>query len=77
MTAIRLGKRPHHQSWEWNDQHRHAFGIDALDRGLGGGLLPGSFTVIAGATGVGKTQLGLQWASAGLSDEGRRGVFAT
>ena len=54
---------------------RHVFGIDALDRGLGGGVLPGSLTVIAGATGVGKTQLGLQWANAGLSDEGRRGVL--
>ena len=54
---------------------RHVFGIDALDRGLGGGVLPGTLTVIAGATGVGKTQLGLQWANAGLSDEGRRGVL--
>ena len=33
---------------------------------LGGGLLPGTLTVVAGATGVGKTQLGLHWANAGL-----------
>jgi len=54
---------------------RHAFGIEKLDRDLGGGLLPGTLTVVAGATGVGKTQLGLRWADAGLSAEGRRGVL--
>jgi hypothetical protein len=54
---------------------RHAFGMEALDRELGGGLLPGTLTVLAGATGVGKTQLGLQWANAGLSAEGKRGVL--
>jgi KaiC/GvpD/RAD55 family RecA-like ATPase len=31
-------------------------------------------TVLAGATGAGKTQLGLRWADAGLTAEGRRGV---
>jgi KaiC/GvpD/RAD55 family RecA-like ATPase len=46
-----------------------------LDQILGGGLLPGTLTVIAGATGVGKTQLGLRWAHAGLEAEGRRGVL--
>ena len=44
---------------------RQGFGIDALDRLLGGGLLPGTLTVVAGATGAGKTQLGLRWADAG------------
>ena len=53
---------------------RQVFGIEELDRDLGGGLLPGTLTVVAGATGVGKTQLGLHWANAGLSAEGRRGV---
>jgi KaiC/GvpD/RAD55 family RecA-like ATPase len=53
---------------------RQAFGIHELDRDLGGGLIPGTLTVVAGATGVGKTQLGLQWANAGLGAEGRRGV---
>lgn len=54
---------------------RQAFGIAALDQILGGGLLPGTLTVIAGATGMGKTQLGLRWADAGLSREGQRGVI--
>jgi KaiC/GvpD/RAD55 family RecA-like ATPase len=53
---------------------RQALGIENLDRELGGGLIPGTLTVLAGATGVGKTQLGLQWAHAGLTAEGRRGV---
>jgi KaiC/GvpD/RAD55 family RecA-like ATPase len=53
---------------------RQSSGIPALDDLLGGGLLPGTLTVIAGATGVGKTQLGLTWANAGLNAEGRRGV---
>ena len=54
---------------------RHGFGIDVLDRLLGGGLLPGTLTVLAGATGVGKTQLGLRWADAGREAENRRGVI--
>jgi len=54
---------------------RQSFGIEKLDRNLGGGLLPGTLTVVAGATGVGKTQLGLRWADAGLRAEGHRGVL--
>ena len=54
---------------------RQGFGIGALDELLGGGLLPGTLTVIAGATGTGKTQLGLRWADAGLKVEGHRGVI--
>lgn len=54
---------------------RQKFGIERLDAALGGGLLPGTLTVIAGATGVGKTQLGLRWADQGKTAEGRRGVL--
>lgn len=36
--------------------------------------MPGSLTVVAGATGSGKTQLGLRWLDAGRSAEGRRGI---
>ena len=53
---------------------RQRFGVHGLDALLGGGLLPGTLTVVAGATGVGKTQLGLQWAEQGAAEEGRRGV---
>jgi KaiC/GvpD/RAD55 family RecA-like ATPase len=54
---------------------RQAFGIEELDRALGGGLLPGTLTVVAGATGAGKTQLGLKWAHGGLVGEGKRGII--
>jgi KaiC/GvpD/RAD55 family RecA-like ATPase len=54
---------------------RQRFGIDTLDQLLGGGLLPGTLTVLAGATGAGKTQLGLRWAHQGRAAEGRRGVI--
>ena len=54
---------------------RQGFGIAELDRHLGGGLLPGTLTVLAGATGAGKTQLGLRWANEGLATEGHRGIL--
>jgi len=54
---------------------RQGFDIEAMDRELGGGLLPGTLTVVAGATGIGKTQLGLRWAEAGLRTEGSRGLI--
>src|ERR1700749_2359151 len=50
-------------------------GIDRLDGLLGGGLLPGTLTVVVGATGIGKTQLGLQFAQAGQTQERRPGVL--
>jgi KaiC/GvpD/RAD55 family RecA-like ATPase len=52
---------------------RQTFGVTALDEALGGGLRPGTLTVIAGATGAGKTQLALAWANQGAVDEGQRG----
>jgi len=54
---------------------RLSTGIPALDEHLGGGLLPGALTVLVGSTGIGKTQLGLQFAQAGLAQEGRRGIL--
>lgn len=41
---------------------------------LGGGIQPGTLTVVRGATGVGKTQLGLSFLNAGLAQEGARGI---
>ncbi|MFM7318754.1 MAG: RAD55 family ATPase [bacterium] len=52
---------------------RQQFGYQRLDDLLGGGLLPGTLTVIAGATGAGKTQLGLAWAHEGVKADGRLG----
>jgi replicative DNA helicase len=37
-------------------------GFDPLDRELGGGLLPGTLTLVGGMPGVGKTVAALQWA---------------
>jgi len=53
---------------------RQSTGVPGLDDLLGGGLLPGTLTVVVGATGIGKTQLGLQYAQAGAAQEGQRGV---
>jgi KaiC/GvpD/RAD55 family RecA-like ATPase len=53
---------------------RQSTGVPGLDELLGGGLIPGRLTVVVGATGIGKTQLGLQYAHAGATQEGRRGV---
>ena len=71
MNAV--ADRPRHETRMTSA--RQVFGIEELDRDLGGGLIPGTLTVVAGATGVGKTQLGLHWANAGLSAEGHRGVL--
>ncbi|MCA9176330.1 MAG: recombinase RecA [Planctomycetales bacterium] len=54
---------------------RQSTGIPALDEHLGGGLLPGTLTVVVGATGIGKSQLGVQFAEAGRGQESRGGVF--
>ncbi len=53
---------------------RQSTGVDTLDEMLAGGLLPGTLTVVVGATGIGKTQLGLQFAHAGRTQEGRAGI---
>ena len=54
---------------------RLSTGLPDLDSLLGGGLLKGSLTVVVGATGIGKTQLGLAFANAGLQQDGQRGVL--
>ncbi|HVX61101.1 MAG TPA: ATPase domain-containing protein [Pirellulales bacterium] len=56
-------------------QPRLSTGIPGLDELMGGGLLPGTLTVLAGATGIGKTQFGVQFSQAGLEQEGRRGII--
>ena len=54
---------------------RLSTGIQRLDELLGGGLLPGTLTVVMGATGIGKSQLGLAFANQGAAQEGQRGVI--
>lgn len=56
-------------------QPRLSTGIPKFDAMLGGGLIPGTLTVVLGATGIGKTQLGIQFARAGLDQEGEAGIF--
>ncbi len=51
-----------------------SFGVEGLDRMLGGGIEPGSATLVIGPAGAGKTSLGLAYLTAGL-EEGQRGVF--
>ena len=50
-------------------------GLSQLDQLLGGGLLPGKLTVVIGSTGIGKTQLGIQFAHAGRVQEGEPGII--
>lgn len=49
-------------------------GSDFLDERLGGGFLPGTLVVVRGTTGIGKTILGLQFAHAGVRQEGCPGI---
>jgi KaiC len=53
---------------------RVSTGLPKLDAMLGGGLLPGTLTVIYGATGIGKTHLGLAFADHGKVADGARGI---
>ena len=53
---------------------RVSTGLDRLDQMLGGGLLPGTLTVVYGATGIGKTHLGLRFADHGRVADGARGL---
>jgi RecA/RadA recombinase len=54
---------------------RASTGLASLDGMLGGGLLPGTLCVVYGATGIGKTHLGLHFAHAGESADGVPGIF--
>ena len=52
----------------------YSTGLAFVDEMLSGGLQPGTLTVVRGATGIGKTQLGLSFCNAGLAQEGQRGI---
>lgn len=58
-----------------NDTRRQSTGVEGLDERLGGGLIPGTLTVVVGATGIGKTQMGVQFAGAGQQEDERPGII--
>ncbi|MEX2186191.1 MAG: ATPase domain-containing protein [Pirellulales bacterium] len=58
-----------------NAAKRLSTGVSGLDQQLGGGLIGGALTVLVGATGIGKTQFGVQFAQAGARDEAAPGAF--
>jgi RecA/RadA recombinase len=53
---------------------RVSTGLPRLDAMLDGGLLPGTLAVVYGATGIGKTHLGLTFADHGRAADGARGL---
>ncbi len=53
---------------------RVSTGLPRLDAMLDGGLLPGTLAVVYGATGIGKTHLGLTFAHHGRQVDGARGL---
>lgn len=57
-------------------EQRITFGIPVLDSMLGGGLWPGSSTMVAGPSGSGKTLMGLHFIYGGAR-QGERGIIAT
>jgi KaiC/GvpD/RAD55 family RecA-like ATPase len=54
---------------------RVSTGLARLDGMLGGGLLPGTLTVVYGATGIGKTHLGLGFAAHSRESDGAPGLL--
>lgn len=57
-------------------QQRVSTGLPRLDAMLGGGLWPGTATIVAGPSGAGKTIMGMHFAHAGAG-HGEHSVFAT
>ncbi|HYF44823.1 MAG TPA: DNA repair protein RadA [Acidimicrobiales bacterium] len=58
------------------ERRPHPTGVDEVDRVLGGGLVPGSVTVIGGAPGMGKSTLLLQVAAA-VAATGRTALYSS
>ncbi len=54
---------------------RVSTGLPKLDSMLGGGLLPGTLAVVYGATGIGKTHVGLTFANHGRQADGAPGLL--
>ncbi|MGL4594310.1 MAG: RAD55 family ATPase [Thermoguttaceae bacterium] len=54
---------------------RLSTGIEELDDKLGGGLIPGTMTVLVGSSGIGKTQLGIHFANGGNTQNESLGII--
>ena len=59
------------------DSGRVRTGIPGLDRLIGGGLPGGSFTLLSGKCGTGKTILSMQYIYKGITEHGEPGVFVS
>ncbi len=55
--------------------NRLSTGLSELDKALGGGLIPGSLTLVVGATGIGKTQLGTHFCCGEADRDGQFGAI--
>jgi circadian clock protein KaiC len=55
--------------------HRVKTGIDGLDKLIEGGIPKGSFVVVTGGPGTGKTILGSQFLAKGVTDFNEKGLF--
>jgi circadian clock protein KaiC len=58
-------------------ENRIPFGIEALDRMISGGFLPGSANLVEGAPGTGKTTLGMQFIYNGIMKFDEPGLIIT
>ncbi len=54
---------------------RMTTGIEWLDSHLGGGVISGTMTLILGATGIGKSHLGISFAHQGKKEDGTPGII--
>src|SRR5262249_15128543 len=70
LQVVTLGD----QTVELADVNRVSSGMNELDRVLGGGVVPGSFTLIGGDPGIGKSTLMLQ-AMAKLAQTGKKILY--
>jgi circadian clock protein KaiC len=59
------------------DLVRAMLGVPGLDGMLDGGLIPGSIALVQGATGTGKTTLGMQFLHQGVKERDEAGLLIT
>jgi len=76
LQSASSGPVPASQAPRSDEDKRLSTGIGELDRILGGGLVPGSVTLIGGSPGVGKSTLLMQ-AALGIAQAGRRVLYVS